>query len=135
MNGFDLINTLSDGITTVDLSNDIKWSDEFTWSPNAMQTEYTLTGALVVEQSTKLAGRPITLESIDNAGWLPRGTIEQITAWRDAGKQLALTYRGVTRQVLLVADDAITATPVFYFSDPVPGDWYQLTLKLIEATL
>ena len=135
MNGFNAINTLSDGTTTVDLSDDIKWADEFEWSPMTSQSDYTLTGALVVEQAAKQAGRPITLQSLDDAAWIPRGTIEQITAWRDMGKQLALTYRGVTRQVLLVADDAITATPVFYFSDPIPGDWYHVTLKFTEATL
>lgn len=135
MNGFTGINTLGDGVTTVDLSDDIKWSDEFAWSPMSSSSEYTLTGALVVEQAARSAGRPITLQSLDNAAWIPRATIEQITAWRDQGAQLSLVYRGVTYQVLMVADDAITATPIFYFSDPVPVDWYQLTLKLIEATL
>lgn len=55
------------------LPSGLTWADEHAWSPVAQNTEQTLTGALVLEESAKLAGRPITLAGAsDNA---------QYTAW------------------------------------------------------
>ena len=39
---------LSDGSTTVELSADMSWSDEYTWSPVVQTVTNTLTGALIV---------------------------------------------------------------------------------------
>lgn len=59
------------------LPSGLVWSDEDAWSPVEQAVAYTLTGALVVEESVKLAGRPITLAG-KRAGnlytaWVMRG--------------------------------------------------------------
>ena len=135
--GFNGVNTLGNGATTIDLGDDINWSDEYSWSAVSKQSTYTLTGALVVEQAAKLAGRPITLESIDgNSGLLPRATLDTLKAWADlAAQQFTLTFRGTQYQVLFTGDAPITATPILYYGDPDAGDWYTVKLMLIEATL
>lgn len=43
------------------LPSGLVWSDEFAWTPVAQNIERTLTGALVIEEATKTAVRPITL--------------------------------------------------------------------------
>jgi hypothetical protein len=43
------------------LPSGLVWSDEFAWTPVAQNMDRTLTGALVIEEATKTAGRPITL--------------------------------------------------------------------------
>lgn len=44
------------------LPDNLHWSDEFSWSPVAQSAgEYSLTGALLLQESAKQAGRPITL--------------------------------------------------------------------------
>jgi hypothetical protein len=37
------------------------WEDEFDWQPVVQSTEYTLSGAIIIEESERLEGRPITL--------------------------------------------------------------------------
>ena len=66
--------TLTHAGTTLDLSDRLAWTDEFGWSPVEQSTEYSTTGALLVDVATKLAGRPITLEGKETATWLPRAT-------------------------------------------------------------
>lgn len=43
------------------LPDGLVWEDEPEWSPVVQETGYTLTGALVLEEATRAAGRPITL--------------------------------------------------------------------------
>ena len=43
------------------LPSGLVWTDELTWTPVVQSSEYSLTGALLLEISTQLAGRPITL--------------------------------------------------------------------------
>lgn len=48
--------------TELHLSDDLLWTDEFEWSALAQaEPERTLSGAQVVQQSIKRAGRPVTL--------------------------------------------------------------------------
>ncbi|MDG4562561.1 MAG: hypothetical protein P9E88_14835 [Candidatus Competibacter sp.] len=59
------------------LPSGLVWSDEDAWSPVEQALDYTLTGALVVEESVRLAGRPITLAGKRSGNfytaWVMRG--------------------------------------------------------------
>ena len=59
----------------VTLPQGLVWSDEFDWTPLAQTTEYSLTGALIVEQAEKQAGRPITLVGGIDFAWLTRNDV------------------------------------------------------------
>lgn len=128
--------TLSDGTTTVNLHPDLLWSDEFNWQPVEQHTEYSLSGALIVMPSAKLAGRPITLEpEDDNSGWMTREIITQLRNWASvAGKELELTLRGETRDVAFRHQDGpgMEARPVVHFSEMDSTDFYLATLRLME---
>lgn len=59
------------------LPSGLAWSDEDAWSPVEQALDYTLTGALVVEESVRLGGRPITLAGKRDGNrytaWVMRG--------------------------------------------------------------
>lgn len=62
----------------VTLPGDLRWSDEFQWTPVHRAVEYSLTGSLIVQEAVKLAGRPITLDAQSEAQgyvWLDRATL------------------------------------------------------------
>lgn len=72
------------------------WSDEHAWSPVAQSEEYGLTGALVLDIGTRLAGRPITLVGQSDGGFH--------TAWITRANLITL------RTALIVANASWTLT-------------------------
>lgn len=125
--------TITDGIATVNLSDDLQWSDEW-WSPVDQSVERSITGALIIQSAAQLAGRPITLQGSDDSAWVARSAIEQLRNWSIvAGKQLQLTLRGTSRTVLFRHQDtAIDADPVVPYGDVQAGDFYRVTLRFME---
>lgn len=104
--------------------------DELDWSPVAQVTEHTLTGALLVEEHTRQAGRPITLEG----NWLTRAQVEALVALRDVGGQVTLSWRGTSRSVYWRHQDkALEARQVFDTADPGAAEFYEVTLRFIEG--
>jgi hypothetical protein len=121
------------GTTSVTLSDDMLWSDEFGWSPIVRSREYSLGGSLIVDQGVSLAGRPITLNSSVDGGWLQREAVESLHALIDSGEVLTLTLRGTNYLVLPAETNAIDATPVVDYADPAGDDWYVVTLRFFEV--
>lgn len=116
------------------------WSDEFAWSDLAQSTTYTLTGSLVVEQTTRQAGRPITLIGGKDFAWLTRAQVTSLKALLDAGASMTLTlHDSRTFTVLPAGPDALQVSPLPIVKDsgpanPSSGAWYVLeSLKLIEV--
>lgn len=99
----------------IELPQDMRWLDEFDWAKVAQTSpEYTLGGAIIIEQGTKLSGRPITLggEWI----WLPRITLETLRDWTDIA-ELDCTlehYDGRTFNVIFDRPALSNITPVMY---------------------
>lgn len=128
--------TLTDGITDLNLHPDFLWSDEYNWQPVEQSVERTITGALVVMPALRQAGRPITLEpEDDSSAWTTRADVEQLRNWAaGAGVVLQLTLRGTTRSVMFRHQDGagLEARPVVHFSEPEGGDYYLITLRLME---
>lgn len=64
---------------SITLPSGMVWTDEQEWSPIDQQTIYSMTGALIIEESVKQAGRPITLtgqlSGNDHTAWLSRANI------------------------------------------------------------
>ena len=128
--------TLSDGATTLALHHDLYWSDEHNWFPVEQTAQRTITGALIVSVATRLAGRPVTLQpEDDSSAWTPRADLDQLRHWAaGAGRVLQLTLRGSTRDVMFRHQDnnAVEATPVQHLNDTQPGDWFLVTVRLME---
>lgn len=129
--------TLKVSTTTVQLHPDLYWSDELNWHPVEQTVERTVTGALIVQVSTRVAGRPITLEpEDDNSAWMTRSVVDQLRTWAATpGQVMELTLHGSARDVIFRHQDegkALEAEPVVFFSDSDSTDFYRCTLRLME---
>lgn len=127
--------TLTYSGTTLVLPDDMGWPDEYAWQPVEQRSEYSLTGALIVESAAKQAGRPITLVAEDGAAWMPRTDVDQLAAWIAlAGITLTLVLRGTTYSVVFDHQrGAMTAHPLVDYSDPISADHYVVELRFLEV--
>ena len=111
------------------------WADEHDWLPVEKTTEYSTTGALLVDAGVRLAGRPITLRAETDAGWIRRDTLASLRAL--AASPLAahtLTLAdGRTFSVQFAPGDAITARPIGRPELPADDNPYVATVRLIEV--
>lgn len=131
----------------VALPSGLAWSDEFAWTPVSQSTEYSLTGALIIQESTRQAGRPITLigqsSGSDHTAWIRRADLLTLqTALDVPGATFTLTlhdartFRVIPRQD---GNNALEAEPLpvtasFLPANPGSSDWYVLkALRLIEV--
>lgn len=117
------------------LPADMVWTDEFSWPTVIKSTEYTLTGALVVDSGQRLAGRPITLAGGDDHGWVTRATIDALRTLASAlpGQYVLTLADERSFNVVFAPEDAIQAESVFTVADPGADWWYIATVKLIEV--
>ncbi len=130
---------LTDGSVTVTLPGNMDWVDEYNWQPVQQAVQYSLTGALLVDEDTKQAGRPITLAPGNgNMGYLDRSALDTIKSWAAIpGQELTLTLtdgRAFTVR-FRQGDGAISASPVRGFRVPAgtPNDKWITTLRFIEV--
>jgi len=124
------------------LPDTLVWEDEFTWSPVEQSTvEYSLTGAPIVQQSTKLAGRPITLagksDSNAHTGGISRTNLLALqTALTVTGATWTLTLHDARTFTVMAAPDPLDAEPLpvyrsFSPANPASDRWYLIrALKL-----
>ncbi|MFA7239368.1 MAG: hypothetical protein WC091_04590 [Sulfuricellaceae bacterium] len=122
-------------LDTVSLPLSMKWTDEFAWGAVAAKSEYSLTGALLVQASRKLAGRPITLAAEEDSGWCPRATVLAAQSLADMpGREMTLTLPdGRTFTVIFRPGEvAVEAKPILPKAIPLADDWYVMTLRLTQ---
>lgn len=124
-------------LDTVQLPRGLVWVDEFDWRPVEASTEYTLGGALVYESATRLAGRPITLQANDDAGWLgmTRAVVQAVYALAEAPSAVyVLTLAdGRSFDVSFAPDRPFEARPVARPELPGADHPYVTTLRLIQV--
>jgi hypothetical protein len=116
----------------------LMWADEFDWTPVAQNSTVTLTGALLVQEATALAGRPITLEGRDDGCWASRAGIQQLYAMmQTADRVMTLIMDGVSHRVIWRREgnsQPIEARLLFEVANPDSDDWYVLkTLKFTKV--
>lgn len=122
----------------VTLPGDLLWSDEFKWSATRQVHSNTITGALLIEQSAVLAGRPITLQSHGTyIAVVTRATVDALKALDVTPRSnMTLTSPDDPERVFTVqfrhADGvAIDADPIDFCSPVASTDLHTLTLRLI----
>lgn len=126
---------LTDGVSPLTLPDDLQWTDEYAWQPIDQTAEYSVTGALIIDVGARQAGRPITLSSGGDV-WITRADVDVLRAWASTpGQTLTLTLADA--RVFAVAfrhqdAPALEAEPVLFMAPMDAGDWYVLTLKLME---
>ncbi|MFM9881197.1 MAG: hypothetical protein ACKVOO_12405 [Burkholderiaceae bacterium] len=128
--------TLTYNALTLTLPDDLSWSDEFTWSPIEQTKSYTTTGALLIEEGVRQAGRPITLEGGENRAWCTRQLVTTLYAWcAVAGITMTLVLRAQARSVTFDRErGALEGFPVLFYADGSidASDFYVPTIRLLE---
>lgn len=134
--------------TSIELTDHLEWKDEFSWSATTSTHQYLLTGALLVQTSTKLAGRPITLESGSNAVYVTRQKVLDLLAWAETPDQIyTLEFtneRYVNEEEVEIpgrtfkcifdyTKNPIQADAIFFMTPYQATDYYKITLNLIEV--
>lgn len=127
-------------LDAIGLPDDLSWSDEFDWTPVVQSQSRTEGGALVLEQSERVAGRPITLEGSETAAWSTRGVVKQLYATQQdaSGDEMTLTINGIAYQVKWLRDGGtppMTARPAVRpgVSAPDDDEPYYFTLRFITV--
>jgi uncharacterized protein YwbE len=119
----------------ISLDADMTWVDEFNWPTVIRSTEYSLTGALIVDSGQRLAGRPITLQGDQSGGWITRSTVDalRVKACELPGQFVLQLADGSSFNVIFAPEEPIRAEPIFPIRDPDGAFWYIATIKLIEV--
>ena len=119
------------------LSHDLLWVDEHEWTPVVSAVEYSLTGALLVENATRQAGRPISLQPPDNSmAWHTRSVADLLRTWSTVpGLQFRLTLddgRGFNVVFRHHEAPALEAEPVRQMATYDADDYWLVKLKFME---
>lgn len=126
-----MTNIVLDGLS---LPGDLVYSDEYQWSVVERSAEYSLTGALLVEESLKQAGRPITLEAKNEFRgpiWLSRSDVDALVAKAAIpGKTMTLTLADSRSFTVMFRETGVKAEPVYHVAAHDDDDPYYLTLQL-----
>lgn len=131
--------TLTKDGTSLELPEDLLWTDEFSWSAVAQSTQRGIDGHLIVDAMERMGGRPITLMGDGDSAWITRADLLTLKAWAAiAGQEFDLDVRGQAWTVIFDHGDAEEAramgmSPVVDYSDMEDGDFYcSLVLRFIE---
>lgn len=129
-----LRNTINNAV--IELPDALDWVNELSYSPIQQTKTWSITGALLVEESTKQAGRPIELRGAADRTWCSRELVLTLQAWASvANFVMQLTIRGIQRTVIFDHEKgAVEGFPVLFFADGsiAPDDIYYVSINLIE---
>jgi len=124
-------------LDSIELDDQLEWTDEFTWDSVAQEQERSITGALLVQEGIKLHGRPITLQA-NGGAWTPLSVVRQLEVLRDQrlkvmdlvlpdGREFSVTWNRANGQAPL------EASQVHRTVNPGPAEDYEITLRLITV--
>lgn len=119
-------------LESITLPPSLHWLDRDDWQPVAQSVRKTLDGTLAVFHAPRPSGRPITLASTEDQGWITRATLDALQALAAIpGAVQTLTIGAQAFQVVWRHHDApaIAATPILARLAAGDGDWYRVTLK------
>ncbi|WP_255439747.1 hypothetical protein [Comamonas sp. Z3] len=119
----------------IELPRGMLWVDEFNWSAVQKTVERGITGAQIIDAAARIEGRPITLQAVEDQGWIRRATlltVQGLANVPDAQYSLKLAD-GREFTVQFAADDPIAATPISRPELPAATHPYVATLRLITV--
>ncbi|WP_232537933.1 hypothetical protein [Comamonas testosteroni] len=119
----------------IELPRGMLWVDEFNWSAVQKTVERGITGAQIIDAASRIEGRPITLQAVEDQGWIRRATLLTVQAMADVpDAQYPLKLAdGREFTVQFAADDPIAATPISRPELPAATHPYVATLRLITV--
>ena len=119
----------------IELPRGMLWVDEFNWTAVQKTVDRSITGAQIIDVAPRIEGRPITLQAVEDQGWIRRATLLAVRALADApGVQYSLQLAdGREFTVQFAADDPIAAAPISRPELPAATHPYVATLRLITV--
>jgi hypothetical protein len=102
---------------SIQLPDDLNWTDEFAWNPVGGKFAYGLDGTAILQVSTVSGGRPVTLSGGEDHSWISRQTLEDL---RQLAANPALVHvltfvDGRTMNVMFRSDEEpVTANHVLF---------------------
>lgn len=124
---------------TIELPYDLYPIDDLNWSAVVSKTDYTLTGALDVQQGTKKAGKPLTLQSQDDMGVITRQVVNELHQWANLTETtFIMEYEadGQTKKVNVMFDHSqtpIEAIPLKEFNSPNLDDYFRVVIRFFTV--
>lgn len=119
------------------LPDDLVWSDEFKSTTVVQNQSRALTGALIIQESVKLEGRPITLVGGMDSGWITRSDVIALQVKVDTvDSDMVLNFHGDNYTVRFSRSGGaspVDATPIVDCTDPALTDPYGITIKLMTV--
>lgn len=118
------------------LNPNIVWADRDSWSPVSQSVGRTLGGKIIVQSVQLQGGRPITLSTLPDQGWITyeqRSNLLQMAAI--AGAVFSLTIGVEVFSVIFRHDEppAVDLQPIITRSVPIIGDFFYGTIKLLQV--
>lgn len=114
----------------------LEWVDEFEWTPIAQEQERGLTGKLLVQQGSKLHGRPITLKS-NGGAWFRLETVRALEVLRDIPGRVMPLQLPDGRSFHVIFDHSqgapLKATPLWRQVAPGADHLYEIELSLLTV--
>ncbi len=116
----------------VDLPDDINWIDEFNFQPVSQSVTRTIAGNLVQFNQALVLGRPITLEAIEDEGWLTKDQVDSIQSLASTpGGTFTLAIGAQSFTVTFRHDEgAFEPSPFLSRIDPASGDFFRAIIRL-----
>jgi hypothetical protein len=123
-------------LDAITLPEDLIWIDEYSWTSVVQNQRRALSGALIIQENTQIAGRPITLTGDSDSAWITKTTLDAIKAKNDtADLDMTLDYHNTTYTVRFdrSSGSPLEVSQIFPLSNPQADHIYSITLKLITV--
>ena len=124
-------------LDAIALPEDLIWSNEYDWSKVTQDVKKSLTGALIIQESSQSEGRLITLTGGTDFAWITKATLDLIQAEIDTvDNTMILTINGQAYTVIFIRagnTSPMVAKQIKELSNPDADDFYSITLNFMEV--
>lgn len=122
-------------LDAIQLPRGLIWVDEFDWQPVESAAEYALNGELVIDAAVRQAGRPISLQGEEGAGWMRRDVLQALQglAASPGAVYVLRLADGRSFDVVFAPGSPISARPIARPELPPSSYPYVVELKLITV--
>ena len=124
---------------TIQLEDGFFWSDE-NWAEIQQNQEYAISGALIVQEGRKQAGRPITLQPANKTkGWIKLRDLNRLRLWQNLQEQFTLRFQWPhdKREFKVIfnhAQGALEAKPIKDSPAVSLDTYFNVTMRFTEVS-
>lgn len=124
---------------TIQIEDGFFWSDE-NWSEIEQNQEYAISGALIIQEGRRQAGRPITLQPANKTkGWIKLRDLNTLRAWQNLQEQFTLKFEWPHDQrefnvIWNHKDGALESSTVKGTPATSLNTYFNVTMRFIEVS-